>query len=210
MKGQNKMDELSTYLAYEDLELRRLTDSTTKLDTLVGRAIPYEKRSELMYSLMYEILRKGTFTKSLATNPDVRAYVDHDTGKIIGRTKAKTLTLTEDADGVNFRMQVPDTTYGIDLLKAIDRGDITGMSFGFKATKNTWGQHNGKELRDITEANLLEISTVSSPAYLDTNVYQRSMENVYKELKEHKRLLQDAIINQNDILKRRLDLFERG
>lgn len=200
---------VDTYCHFNDIEFRRTKSVGSNLDTLEGLAVPYEQYSQLLYGFMYEILRSNSFTECLSQNPDIRGYVDHDTGKILGRTKSKTLTLTETKRGVEFSMVIPDTSYGIDLLKNVDRGDIDGMSFGFRADTYDWGMYNGEELRDIKKATLREISVVSSPAYLQTEVYMRSMEEVYKELKEHKQLLQENIRNQNDLLRRRLDLFAR-
>jgi hypothetical protein len=46
---------------------------------------------------------------------DVRALVDHDTGRVIGRTSAKTLRLSEDDTGLRAEIDLPDTTDGRDL-----------------------------------------------------------------------------------------------
>lgn len=199
---------IETRLYFEDLELRRLKSTDgTNLDTITGLAIPYEKRSELLYGFMYEIIRQGAFADCLRAKPDVKCYINHDTTLIVSRTKVNSLTLTETTRGVEFSTTVLDTSYGVDLLKNIDKGNISSMSFGFRADTYDWGMSDNHELRDVKKATLREISFVTNPAYLDTEVMKRSMELLYNELKEHKNIMQQAINKDLENKRRLLELF---
>lgn len=130
-----------------------------------------------------EIIAPGAFSKTL--KGDVRALVDHDSGRVIGRTTAKTLRLMEDNIGLAVEIDLPDTSDGRDLATLIERGDISGMSFGFIVTKQTWDETGEVPIRTIEEVELHEVSVVAFPAYDDTTIAMRSLDEVRKEKKAH-------------------------
>lgn len=121
-----------------------------------------------------EIIAPGAFKESLGA--DVRALVDHDSGRVIGRSKAGTLRLSEDATGLSVEIDLPDTSDGRDLAVSIERGDISGMSFGFRVTKEQWDEKDPKKpKRTILGVELQEVSVVAFPAYQDTSIALRSL-----------------------------------
>lgn len=122
-----------------------------------------------------EVLAPGAFTRTLRT-ADPRAYFDHDRGRVLGRKSAGTLRLVEDAKGLAVEIDLPDTSDGQDVRKLIERGDITGMSFGFIVTRQEWDETVSPPLRTIHEVELLEVSIVSEPAYEGTSIALRSLE----------------------------------
>ncbi|MCH8224401.1 MAG: HK97 family phage prohead protease, partial [Chloroflexi bacterium] len=75
-----------------------------------------------------ERVLRGAFAKSLARGDDIRALIDHDAGRIIGRRSANTLTIEEDAHGLRVEIIPPQTEEGRSILESIKRGDLTGMS----------------------------------------------------------------------------------
>jgi HK97 family phage prohead protease len=131
-----------------------------------------------------EKIAPGAFAKSLAAR-DVVALHSHDTGRVVGRKDAGTLTLSEDDTGLAFENALPDTSDGRDLVVSIDRGDIPGMSFGFVTRKQEWDETVEPPLRTIIEADLYEITYTAFPAYPDTSVGLRSLEHVRAERREH-------------------------
>lgn len=133
-----------------------------------------------------EEIRAGAFAQSLAAN-DVIAIIGHDTGRVVGRTGAGTLTLREDAKGLAFENTLPDTTHGRDLAVLLDRGDIPGMSFGFVTRKQEWDETVDPPHRTIIEADLYEITYTPCPAYPDTEVGLRDLEHARAERREHNR-----------------------
>jgi len=127
-----------------------------------------------------ETIAPGAFTETLRT-ADVRALIAHDSGRVIGRSKAGTLRLSEDAKGLLVEIDLPDTTDGRDLAVQLERGDISGMSFGFYATKEEWDESGKVPHRTILRAELIEVSAVAFPAYPDTSLALRSLEQARKE-----------------------------
>lgn len=125
-----------------------------------------------------EVIAPGAFKE--AVKGDVRALIDHDSGRVIGRTSSKTLRLSEDDNGLAVEIDLPDTTDGRDIATLVERGDISGMSFGFMVTKQTWDETGDTPVRTIEAVELYEVSVVAFPAYDDTTIAMRSLEEMRK------------------------------
>jgi len=151
--------------------------------TAEGYAVLWDKDANI-YNMWVESFSPGAFDESLSTR-DVIALHSHDFARIVGRKNAGTLTLRSDSKGLYFENQLPDTSDGRDLGKQIDRGDIAGMSFGFRAVKQEWDDSVDPPKRTITEAEIYEITYTAIPAYDDTEVGMRSLEKARTELREH-------------------------
>ncbi|WJE51119.1 HK97 family phage prohead protease [Bacillus cereus] len=165
--------------------------------TLIGYAVKWEKKSLVMgyYRKFREQFRNGAFTESLQ-NDDQRFLWSHDTSKVLGRTKNNTLRLTEDAVGLRFGIDLPQTTLGNDTYVSIKRGDVDGVSFGFNMISDEIEEPDDDlMLRTVTKAKLLEVSAVAFPAYPDSEVSARGYDpyrNYVQEREQHelrKRLL---------------------
>jgi HK97 family phage prohead protease len=119
-----------------------------------------------------EALKSHAFANSLRSERDILALVDHDATKVLARTRSKTLRLSEDSRGLAFDLDVPQTSYGRDILALAERGDVGGASFGFSVRKN--GEQWSGSKRTLTDIDLHEISIVASwPAYEGTIVAAR-------------------------------------
>lgn len=130
-----------------------------------------------------EIIAPGAFAGTIGG--DVRALIDHDTGRVIGRTTAGSLRLSEDATGLAVEIDLPDTNDGRDLATLIERGDMSGMSIGFVVTKETWDETGAMPMRTIMAVDLCEVSVVAFPAYDDTSIAMRSLDASRNEKKKH-------------------------
>jgi HK97 family phage prohead protease len=118
-----------------------------------------------------ETIRSGAFRTTLAAGADVLALVDHDPGRLLARTKSRTLRLSEDQRGLAYEIDLPTTTLANDVLALAERGDIGGMSFGFRVVTDHWPDKRTRELRAVE---LVEISVVHSfPAYPQTTIAAR-------------------------------------
>ena len=130
--------------------------------------------SEAQLGSFVETIEPGAFRSALAG--DVLALLDHDAGKVLGRTRSGTLRLTEDSRGLAFSLDVPDTHAGRDVLTLAERGDLGGMSFGFNVPKG--GEHWTGNRRSLRTVGLKEISVVSAwPAYPDTEIALRALQH---------------------------------
>ena len=146
-----------------------------------GRPIVYGQRTDLGY--FYEIIERGALTD---TNlKDVRFLVNHDTSKLpLARSrrnnKNSTMQLTVDDDGMGIRALL-DTENNADarsLYSAVQRGDITGMSFMFNIDSDEWedleSDHPTRHIRKI--GTVVEVSAVTFPAYEATEISTRCKE----------------------------------
>lgn len=165
-----------------NLELRSVADDDGKR-TASGYACLFDNVTDIG-GYWQEKFARGAFTKSLQER-DVVALHSHNDGRPVGRKSRGTLDVTEDDRGLAFRNELPDTTDGRDLAIQIDRGDIEGMSFRFRALKEEWDETVDPPMRTIIEANLYEITYTAFPAYPDTEVGLRSLEHARQERRDH-------------------------
>lgn len=121
-----------------------------------------------------EIVKPGAFAGCLSG--DIRALIDHDTRLVLGRTKAGTLELREDARGLwgSIKINRADTD-AMSLYARVQRGDVDQCSFGFDIGEETFVDLGGGKCRwEITKVNpLYEVSVVTFPAYEETAVKAR-------------------------------------
>ncbi|AWM24965.1 HK97 family phage prohead protease [Sinorhizobium fredii] len=141
--------------------------------TLTGYAVVWNSDTTIG-DYFVERIAPGAFTKAL--RGDILALVNHDTGRVVGRTRSGTLRLAEDSHGLKVDIDIPDTTDGNDLWTLVERGDVSGMSFSFRATKQEWDDTGDLPHRTVIEAELFEVTATPIPAYPDTSLALRSLE----------------------------------
>lgn len=147
-------------------------------DTVAGYAAVFDSETDIG-GMFREKIAPGAFSPSL--NGDVRALWNHDTNHVLGRTKAGTLRLSEDDKGLAVEIDLPDTQAARDLRENMRLGNVDGMSFGFRVTKQEWDESGDIPLRTIQEVELFEVSAVTFPAYEDTELALRSLESERSE-----------------------------
>lgn len=151
------------------LERRQATELRANGRKLEGYAATFN--SEARIGSFVETILPGAFRSALAS--DVLALLDHDAGKVLGRTRSGTLRLFEDTRGLAFSLDLPDTAAGRDALALAERNDLGGMSFGFKVPAG--GESWSGERRTLRTIGLKEISVISAwPAYPDTSLALRA------------------------------------
>jgi len=153
--------------------------------TLVSHAPPWESLSQNLGGFQEQFVR-GAFTN---LDEDIVATYNHNPSAILGRTVAGTLAVAEDDDGLRYEVSLPDTTVGRDLSESIRRGDVRGSSFEFVVEPGgeEWSKdEDGTDLRTVTSARLFQVGPVTNPAYSDTSVALRSLE-------DHRKAEQDII-----------------
>ncbi len=166
--------------AFVDGELR------AKGSKVSGHAAVFNQLSEDLGGFR-EKISPGAFADSIKDG-DIRALWNHDPNFVLGRTKAGTLSLSEDDIGLATQYDFPDTSIARDLLKSIERGDVDQQSFGFMVLPDgaKWRLEDGGLTRILTKVELFDVSPVTFPAYPQTDVGVRAeLRNIATEkLKE--------------------------
>ena len=90
------------------------------------------------------------------------------------------LTLDEKGLLIKCYLDVENNTEARNLYSAIQRGDITGMSFMFSISDHEWRDIDSDKpvhiLKGISE--VVEVSAVTFPAYEDTQINARDKSNL--------------------------------
>ena len=156
-------------------------EETERGNIITGRPIVYNSRTDLGW--YDEIIEPGALNNTDLT--DVRFLVNHDTSKIpLARSRRNngnsTMQLTVDNDGMTIRV-ILDTENNSEaraLYSAVQRGDISGMSFMFNINDEEWenldSDHPTRHIREISV--VVEVSAVTFPAYEATDINARSRE----------------------------------
>jgi len=124
-----------------------------------------------------ESIAPGAFDGAL--DDDIRALVDHETRLVLGRTKAGTLELRVDAQGLWGSVLInPEDVDAVNLYRRVERGDVDQCSFGFDILKETTEERpDGSVHWTIESVRLYEVSCVTFPAYQETSVTARKAEH---------------------------------
>lgn len=165
-------------VAVAGLQVRAKGTEGAAAKTLVGYAAKYDVWSEDLGGFR-ERIQPGAFDKAMAEGHDVRALVNHDSNIVLGRTTAGTLRLSTDETGLRMEVDLPETQAARDLAVSVERGDIDQMSFGFMIGPggSSWDLEATPAERTITEvAELLDVSVVTYPAYPQTEVALRALD----------------------------------
>jgi HK97 family phage prohead protease len=155
------------------MEMRVDTPESGEPPKIVGYAAMFDALSQDLGGFV-ERIERGAFARSLAEGADVRALFNHDSNLILGRTKAGTLAVREDAQGLAIEIIPPDTSYARDLLVSIERGDVSQMSFAFRTRVDEWDTGKNPAVRTLKDVELFDVSPVTYPAYTQTSVSVRA------------------------------------
>lgn len=176
MKREESIFELT------GIEVRELADGAP---AVAGYAVVFNAWSVTMVNergrKFRERVAPSAFDRVLAGQVDVRALWNHNDDYPLGRTGNGTLRIDKDSRGLRFELRPdPATFWGASAVAAIRRGDVTGMSFAFAVAPDggdVWEKPgpDGVALRTLLDADLLELSPVTYPAYPATSVTVRSV-----------------------------------
>jgi HK97 family phage prohead protease len=178
------MDHETRYLPLADAEVRAETTEGGK-PLIRGVALRYGSPSVRMSDSkgrpFTEKFAPGAFTRALAAGADVRALVNHDRNLVLGRSTAGTLRLMDDGDALRFEIDPPDTVIADHYVNAVKRGDMSGMSFRFYKRADKWSGAGEGTVREVTEADIDDVSIVTYPAYPDTEAATRSLDDHHRD-----------------------------
>ena len=156
-------------------------EQTERGNVITGRPIVYNSRTNLGW--YDEIIETGALSQTDLT--DVRFLVNHDISKIpLARSRRNngnsTMQLTVDESGMEIivYLDIENNSEARALYSAVQRGDISGMSFMFGIDDEEWenleSDHPTRHIRAIST--VVEVSAVTFPAYESTEINARSKE----------------------------------
>lgn len=175
MTLENKPLERRSY----NFEVR--AEQTEAGNIITGRPIVYGSKTDI--GPFDEVIERGALNETDLT--DVRFLVNHDISRIpLARSRRNngnsTMQLTVDDEGMSIRVTL-DTENNAEaraLYSAVQRGDISGMSFMFGIKDEVWedidSDHPTRKITAIST--VVEVSAVTFPAYQDTEISARSKE----------------------------------
>jgi len=156
-------------------------EETEQGNIITGRPIVYDSRTDLGW--FDEIIERGALNSADLT--DVRFLVNHDISRIpLARSRRNngnsTMQLTTDEQGMTIRvlLDTENNAEARSLYSAVQRGDISGMSFMFAIKDEEWDdldqEHPTRRIKSIST--VVEVSAVTFPAYDATEINARSKE----------------------------------
>ena len=168
---------------YTTTELR----SADKENGVEGYAVVFNRSADL-----------GWFTEEIdarafegADMSDVVLNFNHDNSLLLAGTRNGSLNLEVREDGLFQSATIADTTTGKDVMKLIDSGLISKMSFSFTIAPDgeEWIERGDKEHRIIRHiGKLYDVSLVTFPAYPQTSAWARGESDELAE--KHKALME--------------------
>lgn len=181
----------------DNIEVRTVEGSENRV--VGGYVNKFNQQSAIMRDRwgdeFIEVMSDSAFTKTLETKSQ-KALWNHNTDLVLGSVASGTLNLFTDGVGLRSEITLPNTTWGNDAYESIQRGDVDGMSFGFRCVEDMWSktQYEDREIykRTILEVELFEVSPCVFPAYPDSQINCRSLEE-FKSNNREKRT-QELII----------------
>lgn len=186
---------------------------------ITGRPIVYNSRTDLGW--FDEVIEVGALDGADLT--DVRFLVNHDISKIpLARSRRNngnsTMQLTPDQQGLSLdwvRLDTENNAEARSLYSAVQRGDISGMSFMFSIDQERWedleSDHPTRHIEKI--GSIVEISAVTFPAYDATSIQARSKETLesarlaLENAKQQRAKSVDTDNNEAELLKLKIQII---
>jgi HK97 family phage prohead protease len=163
------------------------TDKVEFLGYASVTEVPYEVGS---YT---EVIKRGAFKRSVGGNPDVALLLNHD-GLPLARTKSGTLRLSEDHIGLRAEADLDASDPHVAaLVKKLRRGDVSEMSFAFRATEQEWDADYTHRTILAAEISRGDVSIVAFGANPHTTASIRAEDLTFEQRKARARTLGSEI-----------------
>lgn len=212
MKRRRKKMKNEPELIRRNYEFEVRSERDEKGSVITGRPIVYNSVTDLGWCK--EIIERGALNNADLT--DVRFLVNHDFSKVpLARSRRdninSTMQLSIDENGMTIQVLL-DTENNSDarsLYSAVERGDITGMSFCFGIDEQAWTEMESdmptRHIKSISS--VVECSAVTFPAYEDTEIYARDKASLEKEREAYKRTKNANNSNELELAKAKTRLM---
>ena len=176
-----------------EIRTREISFNFNEEGCISGRAICFNEVSNVLYDpenkrYFREVITPGAVSQELLDRSDIKLLLNHNRDQMLARNnKGKgSLKVELREDGVYFNFTTPNTTLGHDTAEMIKREDICGCSFAFTDKDAVWDFTDREmPLRTVTNiTGLYDLSIVYQPAYDQTSVNARSIEEAEQSTKE--------------------------
>ena len=156
---------------------------------ITGRPIVFDARTNI--GPWDEIIDRGALDET--DLKDVRFLVNHNIDMIpLARSRNNTpnstmqMSVDENGMGIRVDLDIENNADARSLYSAVNRGDITGMSFMFSVDKDSWdeadSEHPTRHIRSIRR--VMEVSAVTFPTYAQTSIQTRGLSDALDSAKE--------------------------
>lgn len=155
-----------------------------------------------------EIIEPGAITEADLAAMDIKMTIWHNRERLLARSNkgVGTLKLSVDEVGVKYEFEAPDTPDGNTALVLVKRGDLSGSSFTFWSDETSSVRYTkddeGVLLRHVKRIDMVyEMTLASDPAYVQTNVTAREIEQAGIHIKT------DKVPDMEDIKRREAEIY---
>ena len=195
----------------------RAEDREDGIRTLRGTPIVYGSATDIG-GYFREIIEPGALDG--ANLKDVPLLVNHDqvmipVARSRNNTPRSTMRLMPTSTGLDMEadIDVKRNSKAAELDSAIDRGDLTGMSFKFSVAEERWdGLDTDYPTRHILRFDTIaEISAVTWPAYEATSIYtercRETLDSARSSLESVRSQSEDSLDSELELLKEMTNLY---
>jgi HK97 family phage prohead protease len=144
-----------------------------------GYAAVFDQRTNIA-GLFEERIERGAFTDAIGRDEVVFLF-NHDADTVMARSSAGNLDLSQDDTGLKISARLsPEDPDVAKLAAKMRAGNVAKMSFAFIPDIDEWDDTGDMPLRTIKQAQLFDVSAVTTPAYDGTEIGLRSLDQFRK------------------------------
>lgn len=153
-----------------------------------GYAVVFNRESEILYDkqtkkYFTELIDPSAISEELIRSCDIKMLINHNKERMLARSRngEGTLQLSVDDYGLKFSFPIPNTSDGQYIKEMVNRRDFNGCSFAFvdDDVELGWNKEKGCATRKVKKIRaLFDCSIVADPAYSDTEVSVRQIEDL--------------------------------
>ena len=198
--------------------IREAQEGQPQSRIIEGYAIVFGVESRLIvdyWDAYREIIEKGAVTAEDLKGFDIKMTMYHNREKILARSNkgVGTLNLHVDEVGVKYSFEAPNTPDGNTALELVRRGDLSGSSFMYwtdEANNVSYEKNeDGVIIRHVKKiSEIMDMTIAADPAYTQTNVTARELENAGVMPKREPSRKRPAVAREVEKYNRELEMVE--
>jgi hypothetical protein len=136
-----------------------------------------------LWGNVYERIAPEAFERAVSED-DVRALFNHRMDWLLGRRRAgderNSLRIWVEDDGLHYDIEPSESQQYQDVVRMINRGDLSGSSFQFMVRSEDITRDTERDVivRTLNDVSLIDVSPVTFPAYESTSAGVRCCRGV--------------------------------